>query len=163
MLVAAPPAIYSFTINTDASRDPKTGKAAWAYWIRSTNFLFRDSSLYPDSTPNSSIAELFALKAALECVNASVGTMPREMVRLYINTDSQWVLQALRGNVKRSKHLSLAEAVKDLAEGYELVLRHVKAHKHKDTPRHWVNDWCDKEAKRLLRTYLREVADGRQT
>lgn len=143
---------YTFTINTDASFDPATGTAAWAFWIRSKDHLIKDSGLFPRKVDNSSVAELLALEKALRRVDREVFT--RRTVKLYINTDSKWVIDALQGKVKNSKQLMLIKAVLHSTQGYELELRHVKAHTHTNTARHWVNDWCDKQAKKILRTEL---------
>lgn len=152
------PILYTFTINTDASHEPATNISAWAYWIRSSNLLFKDSGLLPDGAPNSSIAELLAFEQAILVVNRSIeraAGLTRNNVKLYVNTDSTFVIQALKGAVKRTKFLKDATRVQALAEGYQLDLRHVKAHVRTDSARTWVNDWLDKNAKFHVRNELR--------
>lgn len=152
--------MYTITVNTDASFDWRTGKAAWAMWIKSADFGMaeRDSGMFEQPVANSSVAELLAFEMALRRVHEAVGMFPRKFVKIYVNTDSMWTVQALKGNVKKSKHVEIAKSIKALTDGYEIDARHVKAHVRKDTKRHWVNDWCDKQAKKLLRDYLKKEA-----
>lgn len=154
----AAPVMYSFTINTDASHEPATNISAWAYWIRSTNFLFKDSGLLPDGVPNSSIAEILAIEQALLVVNASVAKMSgltKGNIKLYFNTDSTWAMGAIKGEIKKGKHIAIAKQVQALAAGYHVEVRHVKAHRDTDSARTWVNDWLDKQAKFHVRNELR--------
>lgn len=149
---------YSMTINTDASFDPRTKMAGWAYWIKSHDQLFKASGLI-HGTNNSSTAELTAIAKAIRVVGDFVeaewgSDFPKENVTLYINTDSTWSIAALEGRFKRSKHQKFVEDTLKNLPGFTLVPRHVKAHSHTDTARHWVNDWCDRQAKKQLKAAL---------
>lgn len=148
---------YTFTINTDASYHHKKEVAAWACWIKSSHYLIKKAELFEEFPANSSTAEALAIENALAALDDLISAEEflqhqRDTVgiKLYINTDSMWTIQAIRGNVKRSKHLAIAHRVKSLADRYEIDIRHVKAHTDKDDARSWVNDWCDKQAKRLV-------------
>ena len=146
--------MISYTINTDASYSNKYRRGAYAFWIRGdNNFHVKGSGMFPRQTrlPNSSIAELLAFEKAIKELNKHVPEEWRSATLLYINTDSQWVINALEGTIKTSKHLLLISAVRHITKGYKLDCRHVKAHTGDLTEkRSWINDWCDKEAKRRM-------------
>lgn len=157
-----PPNHYSFTINTDASRDPNSGIAAWACWIRSSHFLIKRSESFPEPIVNSSVAELLSVEEALRLIDNLIDVQPflqyyhkRGAIVLYINTDSMWTVHALKGIVKRSKHVKEAERVKSLANGFIIIPRHVKGHTAGENSRRWVNNWCDKQARKLVRRRMR--------
>lgn len=38
--------------------------------------------------------------------------------------------------------------------------RHVKAHEHTNNARHFVNDICDKEAKKQMKIVLKRIGNG---
>jgi len=148
---------YTVTINTDASLSGDCSIAAGAWWIKSEHFdlAVKGSSLLPPAA-NSSIAELLTFEKAIDVVNAAVGDFPRDRVRIYINIDSVWVINALRGLTKKSAHRKIAQAVQDKIKGYELDIRHVKAHTNDlSTKRSWVNDWCDHQARQLVREEIK--------
>lgn len=140
---------YTFTINTDASVDPRSGLAAYAYYIYSDHFLWTASGVLKGKVANSSVAELRALQKALERVDEEV--IVRGSVKLQINTDSMWAIQALKGNVRRSAHVKFANKVKKMTKGYEIEVRHVRAHTDQHSMRHLINNWCDEAARSALR------------
>lgn len=159
---------YSFTINTDASLAPKTGVAAWACWIKSSHYLIKEAGIFSEPLPNSSIAELLAFEQALILLHNLIDTQPflqhyadRNAIVLYINTDSMWTIHALRGIVKRSKHVEEAKRVKSLADDFTIIPRHVKGHTRGENNRQWVNNWCDRQARGLVRKRMEELGHGR--
>lgn len=150
---------YSMTINTDASFDPETKTAGWAYWIKSHDQLFKDSG-YMGRVDNPSIAELVTIGKAVDKVREFVQSewgenFPEDQIKLYINTDSTWSISAIEGRFRKSKHMSFVRAIQHKLGDFDIEARHVKAHKHTETARHWVNDWCDKQAKKQLRAALK--------
>lgn len=160
--------MYSFTINTDASHAPKVQVAAWACWIKSTHYKIQDSGLFPDPVPNSSVAEAMAIEQALLLLDMLIDSQPflraqrdGPGIKLYINTDSMWTIQALTGKIKRSKHVAVARRVRSLAENYEIEARHVKAHTRGADARSWVNNWCDRAARKLVRQKVEELNGSR--
>jgi ribonuclease HI len=155
---------YSFTINTDASHHPQTKVSAWACWIKSSHYKMRDAGLLEGGAANSSVAELMAVEQALILLDNLIATQPflqsrTEPIKLYINTDSIWAIQALSGNMKRSKHIEIAKRIRALTDGFEIEVRHVKAHTNTDDARSWVNSWCDRAARKLVRARVEELND----
>jgi hypothetical protein len=157
---------YTFTINTDASHHPQTKVSAWACWIKSSHYLIKASGLFPEPVANSSIAEIMAVEQALILLDNLIHDQPflssrTERIKLIINTDSMWTIQALNNNVKRSKHLRIARKIRALTYCYDIETRHVKAHTTRSDARSWVNDWCDKASKSLVRQRIEEL-NGRK-
>ena len=156
---------FTVTINTDASLSGDGTIAAGAWWIKSNHFNLKvwDSALL-DHCANSSVAELRAFDRAIDIVNEAVGKFPRDRVRIYINIDSMWLIQALRGLVRKSAYSHLSTPVVKKVEGYELDIRHVKAHTSDlSTKRSWVNDWCDAAARDLVRAEIKHRREAHAT
>lgn len=158
---------YSFTINTDASFDPNTGAASFAFWIKSTHFVMKGARLINEHVTNSSVAELLGVEAALHYLHDLVAEqqflsdqLKTNGIKVYFNTDSMFVLDVMNGRIKSKRNAAVIERFRPLLEDYNCEFRHVKAHTRKDTARHWVNDWCDKEAKMLMKKRRKEILDG---
>jgi hypothetical protein len=143
--------MISFTINTDASFSRKFRRGAGAYWIKGDNdFSVRGSFMFKQELHSSFIAELLTFERAFQEVNKVVNPDHRGAVVLFVNTDSMFVVNVLKGtaNIKshRNKHavLAIQHAIKE----YKVIPRHVKAHTDDLTEaRSWVNDWCDRAAR----------------
>lgn len=153
---------YTFTVNTDASHHPQTKTSAWACWIKSQHYLIKESGLFPEPVANSSVAELMAIEQALLLLDNLIHTevflsTREERIRLFINTDSQWTIHALTGQIKRSKHLAVARRIRALTERYDIEVRHVKAHTKGSDARSWVNNWCDRASRKLVRQRVEEL------
>ena len=158
---------YTFTVNTDASHDPVTKTAAWACWIKSSHYLIKEAGLFPEPVINSSVAEAMAIEKALELLDGLIAHedflrdhRDRGKIALFINTDSMWTINALKGMVKRSKHVETARRLRSLAEPFTIIPRHVKGHSAGEDSRSWVNNWCDKQARGLVRKKLEEMNAG---
>lgn len=154
---------YSFTINTDASFDQKTKIAGWACWIKSTHYKLQDSGLFPDPVDNSSVAELLAIEQALIRLDTLINDqeyLRHEMVNgilLYINTDSLFAIGAIMGRLRTPKYLELAKRVESMTDIYTIDARHVKAHTKAKNARSYVNEWCDRAAKRHVRQRMEQL------
>jgi hypothetical protein len=156
---------YTFTINTDASFSiAHGGVASWACWIKSAHYLIRDGGVFTTPVANSSVAELMAVEQALLLLDNLIDS--QEFLRhyrdngnivLYLNTDSVWAIHAMKGIVKRSKHLEVARRVKSLADPFEIIARYVKGHSRNPDSRSWVNNWCDRKARGLVRGKIEEL------
>lgn len=152
---------YTFTINTDASRDPISGVSAWACWIKSSHYKITTSGAFAEPTPTSSVAEMLAIEQALllldNLIDSELFLRTRQnRFKVYINTDSKWCLRILTGDLQRGKHMEIGMRVKAMTHRYDIVPRHVKAHTKGKLARDYVNAWCDREAKAQLRAALQE-------
>lgn len=146
----------SYTINSDASYMAYVKRGSYAYWIKGDDgFHVKHAGVFRDHLPNSSVAELLAFEKALQELNKKIPLERRKDVLIFVNTDCQWVIDVLEGRVLNSKYRILMKAVRHAARDYEIVARHVKAHTGDLTQaRSWVNNWCDKQAKTVLKEEL---------
>lgn len=149
------------TINTDASFSKTHGVGAGAIWIVSNDFKIKYSSVLRSKTLNPTIAEAHTILNALHLVfrqNISANT------RVIINTDSMNAIYIfttnkdmiskyrIKGWKELQRHLDKAKSLKPgVTDKIHIEFRHVKAHVSTDTARTFVNEWCDQEAKRVLR------------
>ena len=162
-----PNQIENITVFTDASFCPDTKAAGGAYWARSTD-LRTSSSFKLRGVEQSREAELItACTAVLNLAkDFEFGPLLKKgpHIRVILVIDCLFIKHVLEENV--SARLSDAARkivlqVRQLQQrlGFLLKINHVKAHTKGKAPRQWVNDWCDKNAKRhmvLLRKEIRE-------
>jgi ribonuclease HI len=144
------------TINTDASHAPIRKVGGYAFWIKSSYGKVTHSGALIGEIYNSNEAELKAIANAFAALLKTVQCGKWPAVELiYLNTDSQHAIEMMK-NPNKIRHdpekqcVALVHSViKELNAVVEY--RKVRAHYHKKTKRHWVNDWCDKEAKKFTR------------
>lgn len=164
MASSPPDFTYSFTVNTDASFSDNAQLGAWACWIRSSHYLVKEAGVFDHPVVNSSVAEILAFEQALLLLDQLISSQDflrhhrdNGRIKLFINTDSMWTIHALEGRVKRSKHLEVAKRIRSLTEPYIISARHVRGHSRGHDSRSWVNNWCDQQARGLLRKRLEEI------
>lgn len=126
------------TIFTDASHDPDTGATGWAGWCKhgTEGNTIRESDI--DITDNSTMAELLGLTEMLNRLIAN-GEVVFAGKNVVIQCDNIGALNAL--NLEPLRALKVAH----------IKLKHVKAHTGNTDARSKVNNWCDKQAGRLMR------------
>lgn len=146
--------MITYTINTDASFSPKHKRGAWAYWIKGdNNFSSRDSGALDGRIRSSLHAELLSFQKALQVIHQITKPEHRGAVLLFVNTDCMFVIHTLDGTIKSKSEQNkiLIQQVQNEVKEYKTSARHVKAHVYKDQDsRTWVNNWCDREAKKAL-------------
>ena len=136
------------TVITDASFCPRTGAGGWATWIRfEDKGLLKRSDAFRDPAKSSTDAEF---KAA---VNGVLWAAAGGATKVLLQTDNLHVVERF------------AEMVNDAGVTIPCVVttRHVKGHDGGGTPRSWVNEWCDREAKvhmRAMRARLEKLEHG---
>lgn len=141
----------SITITTDASYCPEENKGAFAFWISSDLGSIKKSGMLK-ACNTSGEAELMCIANAIHYfVNANL-----KCGMLYINTDYQAAADLMPDKMKpfsqKFIHVVLRKVAAILKEyGQPFVFRHVKAHVKVLQARGYVNTWCDKEAKRVLK------------
>lgn len=89
--------------------------------------------------------------------------------KVIVNTDCLDVIHLVTGNKEACNRYRLNSWGRHLVHRYEMLLhdckikkdmvefRHVKGHLHTDTPRHYVNQWCDTAAKEEMGKLLNEL------
>lgn len=141
------------TVNTDASFCPKTRAAGWAVWIAIDGGVkVKESGRFHRKPKSASEAEFWAM------LNGAWLAAQNGATDLLIQGDCTG---ALRNMTRPSDARDRLFAT--IPHPVKIRTKHVRAHKHTETARHWVNDWCDREAKRHMRTQRKEVHRSKDT
>jgi ribonuclease HI len=145
------------TINTDASFHPDHNVGGYAFYIRCDLFKITKAGGFKIQPKNSKEAEMMCIGNAISTLLAQK-ELP-EARWLIINSDCKYgyeeIRQGKRGigkkiNVMWQKLILRLGSAKN-------IFRHVKAHSGKDDARSFVNEWCDKEAKKWMRKCVAEI------
>lgn len=130
------------TVNCDASFCPRTKAAGWACWISIDGGLkVKGSGQFHRTPKNPEEAEFWAM------LNGAWLAAHNGATHLLIQGDC---MGALRRFLRPSDALDRLKG--GVPHALDIRTKHVKAHKHTETARHWVNDWCDREAKKQMRS-----------
>lgn len=145
----------TITISTDISLNQQHHVAAYAFWISTEHGPIKRSGMLKGAIQSVPLAELMCIANAVHFfVKTGIHTD-----RLIINTDSAGGRTLLIKNGKQGRRKKVdvvARLVNETVLGKydEVVFRHVKAHNGTKDKRSYVNDWCDKESRRILREFL---------
>lgn len=147
------------TITTDASHSPDFKVGAFAFWITSELGRIKMAGPLDGQLINPTQAEVRCIVNAVYFLRKH-SKWP-DIDAVVINTDSMQFINMVDNS---SVHHKLASQYtkelgifKQLTRRWRVHLKHVRAHEHKETKRNWVNDWCDKEAKRQLRVLVQSI------
>lgn len=153
------------TINTDASWYPIQKWGSYAYWIKGENLFLSGYGVFKDVCEGATHAEQKSLCNALHILEMS-GYKPE---KIYINRDNihakggrngNYVQKMISATIKRIKRKSIPPHHPNYVGTNYVEYRHVKAHKHTNNSRHWVNDWCDKMCKKALRDHRLKIENS---
>lgn len=145
------------TINTDASYRPKIKRGTYAFWIICNEFKVTMSGALRKKISRPEIAEFQCIMNALFIVLST--DTKNSIHKIIINTDCLNVISLINQDQRMIKrfHLNkwgrnLRNQFLDLIENYGIDIsiiefRHVIGHEHTNTPRNYVNQWCDDHAK----------------
>lgn len=147
------------TINTDASFYPEQKIGGYAIWIASNNGKVKCAAGFKDTLQTPHDAEFKCIINALHLLKKQNWIV----TEIYINTDSSTVINTIEDEKVAAK---APQYGKDNLKAYHAIikqlgvknvsLRHVKGHLHTKTARHFVNQWCDDNAKKAARKILKE-------
>ena len=144
------------TINTDAGFYPIEKIGSYAFWIKGDNLFLQGSGVFKELCKNPLDAEMKAIINAFHVLKATGYKAEKIIVnRDNVNAKSgtQTPLQNKMKKLIKEIKLSSIHPSHPNYVGKYVEFRHVKAHKHTDDKKHWVNDWCDKRCKIELRNY----------
>jgi len=148
------------TVNTDASFHPVHKVGAYAFWVVCNQGKILKSGRLKNAK-NSTDAEAMAIANALYSISISDFT---GITKIIINSDCLPAIQKIKSTAKEPTAYKYCYNVikkiriKNGITGRRIhEFRHVKAHSGTKEPRKWVNDWCDKEAKKHMRLYVSEI------
>ena len=149
------------TINTDASFHPNLKYGAYAFWAICNDFKITKSGVFRNKCRNPDDAEAKCIINALKVVFSA----HKGITKVIFNTDSlnaialitdnrEHVKKYIGNNQKMWKYLRTAYNVilHNYKTNVQVEFRHVKAHSGINDKRSYVNEWCDSEAKRQLRS-----------
>lgn len=152
------------TINTDASFYREKGIGSFAFWISCDQGKFKLSGILKDRCKRPEIAEFKCIINALHYL--STLSIPDIKV-IILNTDCLNVIHLLKKDKKKIKKYGLDSwgnhlkakffQIKDVNfKEATIEYRHVKSHVSTASSREWVNDWCDKEAKKHINKWIKQ-------
>jgi hypothetical protein len=148
----------TLTINTDAGFLPIDKVGAWAFWAVTDGMVLKGSGVFKEHCKNPTDAEIKAMCNAVFCVLSQSFDFSKIQLIVF-NRDNINATSGANGSPSQRKLTALIKKLKQKCNDkiYPKVhFRHVKAHLHTDTPRHYVNDWCDKECKARLREWVKQ-------
>lgn len=153
------------TVNTDASYHHIHKVAAYAFWIVCNQAKIMHSG---------------PLKEAQDCMDAEIMAIGNALytllhsriinvTKIVINNDSLAAKAQVFKTISKEKlyrkcSLRVHEIIEQLRIKHErpkqkriqIVFKHVKGHSGKDSPRKWVNDWCDTAAKNAMKELIKK-------
>lgn len=153
-----PNVVKCITINTDASFHHGFKVSGYAYYIKSDLFTFTGGGNFNKMKPkNSEEAEIMAIGNALHRL-LKMENLPLSKW-LVVNSDSMFGMNKIR---KASTPLGVMVSDMFIELGKRLhckhsELRHVKSHSGVNDARSWVNEFCDKEAKKYMKLEARRI------
>ena len=142
------------TVLTDASYCPRTQIAGWAGWIKidGQEAIRRYGPLKATKVAGSAEAEMYAV------LNGIWIALQAGAEAILVRTDCDAVIKAATisgGRGKLGKLWHEATQRPDLKPA-RLEFRHIKGHGEIKCRASWVNDWCDKHAKKAMKEARRE-------
>lgn len=146
------------TAYTDASFNQHGG---WAVWLRSERGRVIRQGVCPSQVTDSFLAELWAIKQALEI---AITEWP-DTERVLINTDCLALVDALQPGaayISREEAATIQEEIWAFAFAKYLTLhlKHVKAHTNGSDVRSYINRAVDQKSRKARRIYEGKPGPG---
>ena len=140
------------TINTDASFSPDYKVGGFAFYIVCDQFKITKSGMFKINPKTSIEAEMMCMANALHTL-----LMQKDLPQtkwIVLNSDCLSAFEKIKLKGKNSKGRLIAQILRKIRLKCGMPkfdFRHVKAHNGTPDARSFVNDWCDKEAKKWMR------------
>lgn len=152
--------VTCITINVDASFHPQEKVGGYAFWIVCSKFVIKKGGMFKTNPKNSTEAELMGIANAAYTL---LKTPDLPYCRLVVvNNDCLNAHEKIgqKSNNKIGKETAnIFKQIRGVlyypGAQTKIHLRHVKAHSGIDDKRSYVNEWCDKEAKKWMREALK--------
>ena len=149
------------TINTDASFHPILKYGAYAFWAISNDFKITKSGVFRKKCKTPDDAEAKCIVNALTIIIKAHKGISRIIVNTdslnaiaYLTNDKNHVSRYCLSSAKRRQFSKMLSELKSI-QNVKIEFRHVKAHSGISDKRSYVNEWCDKEAKKQLRKQVK--------
>lgn len=157
------------TINTDASFSRKYQVGSYAFWIKCNEFTICKSGMLRKKISRPENAEFRCVINALHTLFTQKTV--EKIGLIVVNTDCMNVIHLINNDKEAISRYNLGSWGRHMVLTYNLLrskhkhlktkieFRHVKAHTQKiEDGRTFVNDWCDKEAKKHIKLYIEKNA-----
>lgn len=150
------------TITTDASYSPQFKVGAYAFWIACDQGRYMHAGPLKEKVSRPEEAEFKCIINSLHFLKG----LNLKVTNLYINTDCLNVIHLVNNDTAAIKKYHLKwghplllkyHALLSRAKFGNVTMRHVPAHVATETKRQWVNDWCDRMAKKYLNLELEKT------
>lgn len=154
--------VRCITINTDASFHPTKKVGGYAFYIVCDLFRITKSGAFRRSPKTAMEAEMMCMANALHTL-LNQPELPTVNL-IVINSDCLFSFEKI-GLKKSGVGKTVAQILRQVRLQMafrgsvlpEFDFRHVKAHNGTPDARSWVNDWCDKEAKKWMRAAANKI------
>lgn len=155
--------VVCITINTDASFHPVHKIGGYAFYIICDLFKIQKGGMFKKQPKTAMEAEMMCMANALYTL-LSQKELPSAKL-IVINSDCLFSFEKIKRKSQNSIGRTVAQILRDVRiktsfRGVvkpEFEFRHVKAHSNKDDARSHVNAWCDREAKKWMRTSVEKL------
>lgn len=156
-LVIGSRSVNCITINTDASFHPVHKKGGYAFYIVCDLFKIQKGGMFKKNPKTAMEAEMMCMANALYTLLSQKELPSTKWI--VINSDCLFSFERIKRKSQDAIGKQVAEMLRKvrLKTSYKDVImpkfefRHVKAHNGTPDARSWVNDWCDKEAKKWMK------------
>ena len=153
--------VNCITINTDASFSPQHKVGGYAFYIICDLFKIQKGGMFKKQPKTAMEAELMCMANALHTLSTQKELPSTKWI--IINSDCLFSFQHIKRKSQNELGKFVAEKLKEVRHKMSLnnvimpqfEFRHVKAHNGTNDARSFVNDWCDKEAKKWMRNSVK--------
>lgn len=150
--------VTCITINTDASFNHVKKVGGYAFYIVCDLFKIQKSGMFKACPKNAMEAEMMCMANALHTLLAQKELPPTKWI--IINSDCLYSFPKITRKSEDKIGRKVAEMLRGVRQRMSMPqyeFRHVKAHNGTPDARSWVNNWCDKEAKKWMRIAASKV------
>lgn len=152
--------VPTVTINTDASFNHQHKIGGFAFYIRFGNVRIRYAAAFKNPVASAHEAEVLAIGNALHTLLKRT-----DLVRVYwlvVNSDCKLAMEdILQGKTPAGKKVkAIWTKVRKQLRITKHAFRHVKAHNGTPDARSYVNDWCDRQARKQMREQVTELKNA---
>lgn len=156
-LVMGRRSVNCITVNTDASFSPQHKVGGYAFYIVCDLFKIQKGGMFKKQPKTAMEAEMMCMANALYTLLSQKELPTTKWI--IINSDCLFSFERIKRKSQDAIGKQVAEMLRNvrLKTSYRDVImpkfefRHVKAHNGTPDARSFVNDWCDKEAKKWMR------------
>lgn len=149
--------VNCITINTDASFGPHDKVGGYGYYIICDKFKIRRGGMFKIHPKNPIEAEMMCIANAIHTL-INTPSLPSAKF-IIINCDCLRAFEHIGLRKKNEIGRCIARQLRELKDktsfrgliSPKVEFRHVKSHTGKNDARSYINEWCDREAKKWMK------------